>query len=163
TADAARALLAGLASWGPVAPTLRLRVTPWPDAVAAQLPVERLREQHVDVWMHRPLDVAAAVSGRGWSPVVDGSVAFQLVDRTMPANDGAWRLTVSAGHGVLETAGGQPAATLDVRGWSLLWSGAARAAQLRQAGLLAGGGPADDAGLDALLGGGGPSGFLDYF
>ncbi|MBV9292328.1 MAG: GNAT family N-acetyltransferase, partial [Frankiales bacterium] len=51
TADAARALLAGLASWGPVAPTLRLRLTPWPDAVAAQLPVERLREQHVDVWM----------------------------------------------------------------------------------------------------------------
>ena len=50
-----------------------------------------------------------------------------------------------------------------MRGWSLLWCGAARSAQLRQAGFLTGGGPADDAALDALLGSGGPAGLLDYF
>jgi hypothetical protein len=44
----------------------------------------------------------------------------------------------------------------------LLWCGAGRAAQLRSAGLLTGD-PGADALLDGLLGGGGPSGLLDYF
>ncbi|MDQ1705914.1 MAG: hypothetical protein QOF18_2280, partial [Frankiaceae bacterium] len=163
TGDAALALLASLGGWVSVAPTVRFRLPPWVDAVTARLPLERTREHRVDVWMHRPLDVAAAVAARGWPAGVAGSVAFRLVDPLLGGNDGGWRLTLEDGSGRLEPAAGEPAAVLDVRGWSLLWCGSARAAQLRQAGFLRGGDAADDAGLDALLGSGGPSGLLDYF
>jgi predicted acetyltransferase len=157
TPDAADALLASLSGWRSVAPTMRFRLPPWVDAVAARLPLEKAREHRVDVWMHRPLDVVAAVAARGWPAPLAGAVDLRLA-----GNDGAWRLTLDGGTGRLERSAGDPAAVLSVRGWSLLWSGAARCAQLRQAGLLDG--PADDdAALDALLGGGGPSGLLDYF
>jgi predicted acetyltransferase len=162
TVDAADALLSMLRGWRSVAPTLRLRLPPWTDAVTSRLPVERLREHQVDVWMHRPLDVVAATEARGWPHVATGSVEFRLVDPLLPGNDGAWRLTVEQGSAVLERASGEPDLVLSVRGWSLLWCGSGRTAQLRQAGLLEGP-AADDARLDALLAGGGPSGLLDYF
>jgi predicted acetyltransferase len=163
TGDAAGALLATLGGWVSVAPTVRFRLPAWADAVTARLPLERAREHRVDVWMHRPLDVARAVAARGWPTGVAGSVEFRLVDPLLTGNDGAWRLTLAGGSGRLEPATGEPAATLDVRGWSLLWCGSARTAQVRQAGFLHGGHAGDDAGLDALLGCGGPSGLLDYF
>jgi predicted acetyltransferase len=163
TGEAAAALIAVLGGWMTVAPTTRFRLPPWADAVTVRLPLERAREHHVDVWMHRPLDVVAAVSARGWPAVATGSVDFRLVDPLLPWNDGPRRLTVEAGEARLEPATHDPAAVLSVRGWSLLWSGAARAAQLRQAGLLDGGDTVIDAGLDGLLGGGGQSGLLDYF
>jgi predicted acetyltransferase len=162
TADAADALLWSLHGWRSVAPTLRFRLPPWADAVSTRLPLERAREHHVDVWMHRPLDVVGAVAARGWPAGVTGSVEVRLVDPLLAGNDGAWRLTLDGGSGALEPATGRPDAELSVRGWSLLWCGAARTAHLRQSGLLTG--PSDDDPmLDALLGGGGPSGLLDYF
>jgi predicted acetyltransferase len=90
-------------------------------------------------------------------------VTFRLVDQALPWNDRAWRLTVAGGEARLEPADKEPDLQLDVRGWSLLWCGAARSAHLRQAGRLTGGSPADDADLDRLLGSGGPSGAYDYF
>jgi predicted acetyltransferase len=162
TPDAADALLASLSGWRSVAPTIRFRLLPWVDAVAVRLPLERAREHRVDVWMHRPVDVVAATAARGWPAATTGSVEFRLTDELLSANAGAWRLTLDAGTGALERSAGDPPAVLSVRGWSLLWSGAARCAQLRQAGLLTG--PVDDdPALDGLLGGGGPSGLLDYF
>jgi len=162
TPDAADALLASLSGWRSVAPTMRFRLPPWVDAVAARLPLEKAREHRVDVWMHRPLDVVAAVAARGWPAPLSGTVELRLDDPLLPDNDGPWRLTLDGGAGALERAPADPSTVLSVRGWSLLWTGAARCAQLRQAGLLSG--PAgDDASLDALLGGGGTSGLLDYF
>lgn len=161
TPEAAAALVGSLAGWRTVAPRVRMRLPASLDAVALRLPLERVREHRSEVWMHRPLDVARAVAGRGWSPAAQGSVTFVLRDPLLGANDGAWRLELGGGDGRLERA--RAAETvLDVRGWSLLWCGAARTGQLRSAGLLTG--PTDaDAGLDLLLGGGGPSGLLDYF
>jgi predicted acetyltransferase len=161
--DAARGLLAVLAGWGTVTPTVRLRMLPWFDGVTAVLPLERVREHKAEVWMHRPLDVAAATAARGWAAAADASVAFRLVDRDLPWNDAAWRLDVKGGEARLEPATGEPELRLDVRGWSLLWCGAARSAQLRPAGLLAGGDAGLDAQLDATLGSGGPAGAYDYF
>jgi len=161
--DAARALLATLASWETVVPTVRLRTLPWLDAVHAALPLERAREHRVEVWMHRPLDVVAAVAARGWPRAVEGHVTFRLVDRDLPWNDGVWRLAVSNGEAVLERSDEEPRVALDVRGWSVLWCSAGRAALLRQSGLLTGGDPSDDGLLDALLASGGPSGAYDYF
>lgn len=163
TADGATALLGVLASWQPVTPTLRLRVLPWADAITTQLPVESLREHTVELWMHRPVDVAAAVAGRGWPPGFTGEVGFRLVDPVLPGNDGAWRLSVSDGVGALERQHGEPDLTVHVRGWSLLWCGVARAPGVRAAGLLAGGRPGDADLLGTLLGAGGPAALLDYF
>lgn len=162
TPEAADALLAALAGWRSVAPTLRFRLPPWADAVSTRLPLERAREHRVDVWMHRPLDVVAATAARGWPAGNTGSATFRLVDPLLPHNDGAWRLAVEGGEGVLERFDGDPSAVLSVRGWSLMWCGVARTPQLRQAGLLTGP-PSDDVQLDAVLAGRGPSGLLDYF
>lgn len=162
TPDAARVLVSVLASWGTVAPTMRFRLLPWLDPVAMTLPLERAREHTSLPWMHRPVDVAAAVEARGWPDGVRGSVTFRLVDPLLPWNDGAWRLVVDAGRAALERADTAGPA-LDVRGWSLLWCGAARAAQLRHSGLLAEASAEDADALDRLLGSGGPAGALDYF
>jgi predicted acetyltransferase len=162
TPEAALALLSVLATWAPVTPTLELRLPPWADAVTTALPLERLRERTVSVWMHRPLDVATAVAARGWPSAATGSVTFRLVDPVIAANDGTWQLELASGSGLLSKAPEAETPALHVRGWSLLWSGAARSAQLRSAGLLTGD-PSADPLLDALLGGGGPSGLLDYF
>jgi predicted acetyltransferase len=160
--DAAAALVGTLASWGTVTPTVRMRLLPVVDAVARRLPLERVREHRPEVWMHRPLDVARAVAARGWGSAAAGSVSFRLIDPLLPCNDAAWTLTLGDGSGRLERATAEPGAALDVRGWSLLFCGAARTPQLRAAGLLAG--PTDDdAALDQLLGAGGPAGLLDYF
>jgi predicted acetyltransferase len=161
TPDAAAALVGSLAGWGTVTPRTRLRLPASLDAVALRLPLERAREHRSEVWMHRPLDVVRAVAARGWPAAAEGSVTFGLHDPLLDGNDGAWTLQLSAGEGRLEPAP-DAGTVLDVRGWSLLWCGAARSPQLRAAGLLTG--PADaDAGLDLLLGCGGPSGLLDYF
>lgn len=162
TVDAAHALVGALASWGTVTPAIRMRLLPVVDAVARRLPLERAREQRAEVWMHRPLDVARAVSARGWPIAASGSVSFRLADPLLQWNDAAWTLTVDGGVGRLEPATTEPGAVLDVRGWSLLWCGAARSPQLRGSGLLTGD-PAVDAALDHLLGSGGPAGLLDYF
>ena len=161
--DAARALLGLLAGWGTVAPTIRLHLWPWLDAVTAALPLERVREHRTELWMHRPVDVVAATAARGWPAHVEGALSFRLVDAALPWNDGTWRLEVKGGEARLEPARDGAEVLLDVRGWSALWCGVARAAQLRQAGLLIGGDAAVDAGLDSVLGSGGPAGAYDYF
>jgi predicted acetyltransferase len=161
--DAALALLGTLASWETVTPTLRLRPVPWADAASRRLPVERLRVREQAVWMHRPVDVAAAVAARPWPSFLDVQIGLQLRDAVCPWNAGPWRLVLANGVGSLERTDADDAAVLDVRGWSLLWCGAARTAQMRQAGLLQGGDRADDAVLDAALGGGGRAALLDYF
>lgn len=160
----AAAVLNVLAGWEPVVPRTRLRMLPWLDVMALSLPLERAREESAEIWMHRPLDVVRAVEGRGWAAGLSGAVEFSLVDRQLPENAGGWRLQIADGVGELERLAQAPDKQLDVRGWSVLWCGGAKCAQLRQAGLLVGGaGDGTDASLDLLLGGGGRSGVLDYF
>ena len=163
TQPGAAALLNVIAGWDTVAPTTRLRLLPWLDAAALSLPLERAREESAEVWMHRPLDVVRAVESRGWPEGVQGSATFTLLDRQLPWNAGGWRLQIADGVGHLERLADEPDPQLDVRGWSVLWCGAAKSAQLRQAGLLVGGDGQSDSRLDLLLGGGGRAGVLDYF
>jgi predicted acetyltransferase len=163
TPRAAAALLGVLRTWATVTPTVELRPLPWADAVSAALPVEQFRERRADVWLHRPVDVAAAVAARGWPNADDADVEFRLLDPVLPWNDGAWRLVVKSGEARLERASSSPAAIVHVRGWSLLWCGQSRARQLRQAGWLIGGDDSIHDLLDRTLGSGGPAALLDYF
>ncbi|WFE99326.1 GNAT family N-acetyltransferase [Micromonospora sp. WMMD964] len=160
TAEAARELVGVLASWASVAPTLRLCPLDG-DAVSACLPLESAREHERDLWMHRPVDVARAVSARGWPTHVRGVVDFRLTDPLAEWNTGTWRLAVADGAAELTRVDGEADLRLDVRGFALLYAGAAGARSVAQAGLLHAAGVAPDA-LD-LLGAGGPAQVLDYF
>jgi predicted acetyltransferase len=161
TPDAARALIGVLASWHSVTPTLRLRPLAH-DAFTALLPLADAREHRRQVWMHRPVDVAAAVAGRGWPAYVRGTVDFALDDPFAPWNTGFWRLDVADGTARLDRRPDEPPLTLSVGGFALLYAGVAPAWSLVEAGLLGVSGGADPAALD-LLGAGQPAQLLDYF
>lgn len=161
TAAAARELVGFLAGWRSVTPTVRL----WPlahDAVAAQLPLEQVRVHEERIWMHRPVDVARAVADRGWRTGVRGRVDFALTDADAPWNSGFWRLEVDNGEARLHRIPDEPDLSLDVRGFALLYTGAADAYAVAEAGLLRAGGGADPRPLD-LLGSGPRAEAIDYF
>ncbi|NYH41074.1 putative acetyltransferase [Micromonospora jinlongensis] len=161
TPEAAREIVGVLGSWASVAPTLRLCPLDG-DAVSACLPLESARDHQRDLWMHRPVDVARAVSARGWPAHTRGVVDFTLTDALAEWNTGTWRLTVADGTAELARVDGDADLGLDVRGFALLYAGAARAHSVAQAGLLHHSPGVDPAALD-LLGAGGPAQLLDYF
>ncbi|MET7964640.1 GNAT family N-acetyltransferase [Micromonospora zamorensis] len=161
TAEAAQELVGVLGGWASVAPTLRLCPLDG-DAVSPHLPLESARDHERDLWMHRPVDVARAVSARGWPAHARGVVDFGLTDTLAGWNTGTWRLTVADGDGELTRVGGEADLRLDVRGFALLYAGAASARSVAQAGLLHHSAGVDPAALD-LLGVGGPAQLLDYF
>ncbi|MEU5909949.1 GNAT family N-acetyltransferase [Micromonospora sp. NPDC047527] len=160
TPEAARELVGVLGSWASVAPTLRLCPLDG-DAVSTHLPLESAREHQRNLWMHRPVDVARAVAARGWPTHARGAVDFTLADPIAEWNSGTWRLVVADGAAELTRVDGEPDLRLDVRGFALLYAGAARARSVAEAGLLHAAGVDPDA-LD-LLGAGGPAHLLDYF
>ncbi|GAA2191701.1 GNAT family N-acetyltransferase [Micromonospora lupini] len=161
TAEAARELVGVLASWASVAPTLRLCPLDG-DAVSTVLPLESARDHERDLWMHRPVDVARAVEARGWPAHTRGVVDFALTDALAEWNTGTWRLTVADGAAELTRIDAAADLRLDVRGFALLYAGAAYARSVAQAGLLHHSAGVDPAALD-LLGAGGPAQLLNYF
>ncbi|MCG5471245.1 GNAT family N-acetyltransferase [Micromonospora sp. LAH09] len=161
TPEAAREIVGVLGSWASVAPTLRLCPLDG-DAVSPHLPLESARDHERDLWMHRPVDVARAVGARGWPAHARGVVDFGLTDTLAEWNTGTWRLTVADGAAELTQVGGETDLRLDVRGFALLYAGAAHARAVAQAGLLHHRPGVDPAALD-LLGAGGPAQLLDYF
>ncbi len=149
TADAAQELVAVLAGWRSVTPTVRLRPLEY-DAATRVIPWESGLRWDARPWMHRPVDVAGAVAARGWPIGRRGSVRFGLRDALAPWNAGGWELEVSGGAGHLMRTRAELPVTLDVAGFALLWCGAATPAQVAEAGLLTG--PAEAAAaLDLLL------------
>ncbi|MCG5451280.1 GNAT family N-acetyltransferase [Micromonospora hortensis] len=161
TPEAAREIVGVLGSWASVAPTLRLCPLDG-DAVSVYLPLESARDHERDLWMHRPVDVARAVSARGWPAHARGVVDFGLTDALADWNCGTWRLTVADGAAELTRVDGEADLRLDVRGFALLYAGAALARSVAQAGLLHHSPGVDPAALD-LLASGGPAQLLDYF
>jgi len=155
----ARALVGVLAGWRTVTRAVRVPLLAG-DAVSAVLPLERAEARVGRPWMHRPVDVVRAVESRGWPAHVRGSVAFRLTDALAPWNDGPWRLEIGDGAGSLTRANTEPDLTLDVRGFAVLYCGAATGRAVAQAGLV--GGNADPVALD-LLSSGPRAQLLDYF
>jgi predicted acetyltransferase len=160
TADAARALVSMLHSWGMVTPTLR--VTPLgTDAVATSLPLELGQVHRVKPWMHRPVDIAGAVAERGWPAHVRGHAVFSLTDKLAPWNTGTWALDIDDGAAELRRTTSTAPVELTVNGFALLYSGVANSAALRQAGLLDG--PSDAAAALDVLSVSPPPCLLDSF
>jgi len=106
------------------------------------------------MWMLRVVDAPAAIAARGFPAAVSLSVPLAITDQARPVNSGRWQLTVAGGKGALEplAGGAGPPLALGARGVAALYAGTA-VGTLRQAGLAAGGSPADDAVLDAAFGG----------
>ena len=99
---------------------------------------------------------------RGWPAHARGAVDFSLTDPLADWNTGTWRLAVADGAAELTRIDGDADLRLDVRGFALLYAGAAHARSVAQAGLLHHAAGVDPAALD-LLGAGGPAQLLDYF
>lgn len=160
TPRALTALLAMLATWRSVAPTLHLRLRPddptW--RLTGLAGAKTLSEQP---WMLRLIDAPAAITARGWSAAVDGSVDFELVDDLCPWNAGPHQLAIKAGAGTL-TPGGSGNLRIEPGALAALYAGATTPAVLRRTGLLTGGDPDTDAFLTAAAAGP-PPGLLDYF
>ncbi|HKN99654.1 MAG TPA: GNAT family N-acetyltransferase, partial [Pseudonocardiaceae bacterium] len=101
TPEAARAVASVLSSWHTVVPTMRMRLLGG-DAVAEVLPLELGELDAAKSWMHRPVDVAAAVADRGWPAGVRGRAVFALEDPMAPWNTGTWELDVDGGSAQLK-------------------------------------------------------------
>lgn len=160
TPRAVTALLAMLATWRSVAPTLHLRLRPDDPAwLLTGLPGARtLTEQP---WMLRLIDAPAAIAARGWPPGLDGTVDLDLTDDLCPGNAGPQQLTLKAGTGSL-TPGGAGTVRVGPGALATLYAGALAPATLRRAGLLTGGDADTDAFLAAAAAGPAPA-MLDYF
>jgi hypothetical protein len=131
--------------------------------------------------MLRVVDAPAAIAARGFPAATSLSLPLRIADDARPANSGRWQLSVAVGAGTLDSLGldapASPAGTvgpdspadtagpdspagtagpdssvvtLGARGLAALYAGTPLVT-LRQAGLAAGGRPADDAALDAAF------------
>ncbi len=159
TPSAARALVDVLAGWRTVTRTVDVPLLVG-DAVWGVLPLERATSRGCRAFMHRVVDLPAAMAGRGWPGHVRGAVDVRVVDDVAPWNSGTWRLEVDGGEGRAERTGAAPDLVLGPRGLALLWTAAAGGRAAAGAGLVTGGG--DPTALDLLACGRAPQ-LLDYF
>ena len=162
TGDGYRALLSVVGSFDAVTPTVRLR-TSGTDPIHWFLPGTGFAVEEVRPYMLRVLDVAAAVAARGWPTGLTTDIALRIEDPVCPWNSGHHRLVIDGADARLEPADdGDDAAVITPSGLAVLYAGGVPSATLRRAGLLSGGTPAADAGLDAAFAGPRPA-ILDYF
>lgn len=86
---------------------------------------QRFGVEKKDYWMLRVTDVARAVGARGWAGG-DAEVVLDVRDDLVPANAGAWRISVRGGAGEASRAeGGGTAGAMSVgiRGLAAMFSG----------------------------------------
>ncbi|MBV1857770.1 MAG: sterol carrier protein domain-containing protein, partial [Nannocystaceae bacterium] len=88
-------------------------------------------------WMLRLINIEAALSERGYPPMVDATLDLDIYDDIVDGNNGMWRLTVRGGRGGVRRGGAGDLRT-DVRGLAALYSGFANPSALAAAGLLEG-------------------------
>jgi predicted acetyltransferase len=121
-----------------------------------------MRDAQVTRWMLRCLDVASAISGRGFPTGVEADVPVVLDDVHMRDNRVVGRLQVSGGRGAIVAGPATEDATrLSANGLAALYAGTPTAT-LRASGLLSGGSADDDGLLDAVFAGR-PAYLLDFF
>jgi predicted acetyltransferase len=95
------------------------------------------------------VDIATAVSGRGWPAGVHGRAVFGIEDPLAPWNTGTWSLVIDGGVGELRRTTQHTSVQLTVAGFASLYCGLTTVDALRQAGHASG--PHDDAvALDVL-------------
>ncbi|GAA2137345.1 hypothetical protein GCM10009844_04310 [Nocardioides koreensis] len=158
--DAARALWRVLGSFASVTGSVRVRSS-GSDATRLVLPFGQWDVVERHPYMLRVHDVAAALDAL---PLTGpAAVEFRVHGDVLGSMDGGYQLRVADGRSRCERVDvAADAVALSPQGLALLYAGAESCANLRLAGYLCGGSPADDAVLDALLGSGQPH-IRDYF
>ena len=148
TRDASLALWRLFASFATVTGHVRL-LTSGRDSARLVLPFAEWRVVHSQPYMLRVHDVAGAFSGL---PLDEPPVSFSVDGDLLGTTNGHWSLAAYDGIStcVAGIAGGP---TFAPRGLALFYAGAASCADLRMAGLLAGGSAEDDRRLDTLFDG----------
>jgi len=123
TSRAARALLRLLAEYRSLASVVNWHGGP-SDLFTNMLPERHCEIRLVDYFMVRVVDVARALSLRGWPRNVNGSLTIELVDASLPENSRVYALTLEDGRGVVgasETKG--PRVKVTERGLAALYTG----------------------------------------
>jgi predicted acetyltransferase len=116
---------------------------------------QKFRMQFKEYWMVRILDVARALTERGYLPGVHGEVHLDVGDELFPENAGRYVLIVADGRGMVQR-GGNGSVRLNVRSLAALYTGFATAHGLKVLGRIEG----DEAslrGASAVFAGGAPS------
>jgi predicted acetyltransferase len=104
------------------------------DPVVQRLPDGHFKGGGVHHWMTRIVDVAAALSARGYR-TSDARLEMEVRDDVLRRNAGRWVLAIRDGRGHVERGGGG-SLSLDVRGLAPLYTGHASARDLSAQGLL---------------------------
>jgi predicted acetyltransferase len=131
------------------------------DELLLVLPEQDVRQVHNSRWMHRLVDVPAALAARGYPAAVAAEVHVEVTDRVAPWNDGRWVVRVEGGRGEV-TPGGTGEVQLTINGLSALASGWTSATALTGAGALHHASPTACAALDAMFAGPAPT-MVDEF
>jgi predicted acetyltransferase len=110
---------------------------PSADPRLALLPDVGWRVADHELWMLRIVDVAGALSTRGYPSGLEAELAIEIEDDVVPENAGRYRLAVHGGAGEV---GATDAAglRLDVRALASLYTGLRTASELRDLGKLRG-------------------------
>lgn len=151
TPAAAQALWAVIGSFSSVTGQIRLQ-TSGDDTVRLVLPGVTWKIVKTSPYMLAVIDVGGAFSARTCAPAITADLDFAVSGHAIGDQDGPYALHVRAGqldchrHGT----GGR---TFTPQGLALTFAGTQSCANLRIAGHLSGGDPADDATWDALFGG----------
>jgi predicted acetyltransferase len=120
------------------------------DRMLLLLPEQDFEEGMSLRWMLRLIDVAGAMSGRGYRAAVTGTVDFDIADTTCDWNAGKWRLSVEGGKGEL-TRGGKGTIGVPINALAALYAGYMAPRVLTDIGLLRGASERDLDTLDALF------------
>ena len=136
---AVRDLLAFLAGHRAVFSHVRWHGAP-EDPLLFQLPDKGWRFALQEEWMLRVVDLAAALTARGYPHTLAAELGLTVADPVLAANSGSFRLTVAAGRGRVERLDARPARglRLEVTALGPLFSGHRSASFLATAGRLAG-------------------------
>jgi predicted acetyltransferase len=102
--------------------------------------------------MLRLLDVPAALRLRRYAPALRAELDFTLAGDFLPGLDGSYHLSVRDGQAECAHTG-ESDRMLSPRGLALVYAGAQSSANLRTAGHLQGGDPAQDLDWDVVFGG----------
>lgn len=131
------------------------------DELLLMLPEQDVHQVHNNRWMHRLVDVPAALATRGYPAAVAAEVHLEVTDKVAPWNDGSWVLRVEGGRGEV-TPGGTGEVQLTINALSSLASGWTSATALTGAGALHHASPKACAALDAIFAGPAPT-MVDEF
>jgi len=157
--DAARTLLAFLRRHDSLADRV-VWACPPDDGILSLLGDRRHRLVLSFPWMLRVVDVAGALSRRGYPRAVRGRLALEVKDEVLRANSGRYILDVEGGHGQAKR-GGRGTLRLGIRALASLYTGHHRASRLAEMGALEGSRRAIE--LADVLFSGAPPSLGDFF